>query len=724
MDVRRSQSVDTMPSVSWGGLARLALDALGVGLVASLALALTVFIVSTQAQATPVDAQQKPAGGLALKANDGTTVEAPLVFTDVAIEVHGIVERTRVTQRYVNPTDVWREGVYTFPLPDKAAVDRLRMQVGARLIEGQIRERAQAKKEYAAAKKEGKKATLFEQERPNMFTTSVAHIGPDETVVVTIEYQQTLRHDDGAFRLRFPLAITPRYIPGAPVLASNEGTGWAMPTDVVTDADRITPPVLHPSQGKVNPVVLTVDLHAGMRLAKIDSSYHSITTEEGPNHRYLVTLAEGVVPADRDFELAWSPDVGAVPVPTMFTESRGGMTYALLMVVPPAAAPASAVRTPREVQFIVDTSGSMEGVSMVQAKAALALALERLQPGESFNVIEFNSVTRPLFSAPMPVDQATLAAARSFVGGLRARGGTEMAPALEMALTSKATPGYVGQVVFLTDGAVGNEDQLFALIHRHLGDRRLFTVGIGPAPNAHFMTKAAQFGRGTFTFIGDVNEVQAKMGALFRKLESPVLTDLGIVWPGGAQVWPQRIPDLYAGEPLVISAAFDGPAKQVTINGRRSGTPWQSRLAPAPNPAHGVGVLWARAKIGALNDKMREGVPEDEIRPQVLAVALEHHLVSKYTSLVAVDVTPSAPLGIEALKTALPGNLPAGLSHEAIFGGVPQTATPAQLQMLIGCALLFVALVLVRVRQAWVARIAMRFSDPLAPLVRAARTVC
>jgi Ca-activated chloride channel family protein len=646
------------------------------------------------------------------------------VFTDVAIEVHGIVERTRVSQRYVNPTDGWREGVYTFPLPEKAAVDRLRMQVGTRLIEGQIRERAQAKKEYEAAKKEGKKATLFEQERPNLFTTSVAHIGPDETVVVTIEYQQTLRYDDGTFRLRFPLAITPRYIPGAPVRASNDGTGWAMPTDAVPDADRVTPAVLHPSQGKVNPVALTVELDAGMRLAKIDSPYHPIATEPGPNHRYRVTLADGVIPADRDFELVWMLDVGTLPVATMFTETRGGMTYALLMVVPPGAAPASTVRTPREVQFIVDTSGSLEGVSMAQARAALALALERLQPGERFNVIEFNSATRPLFPAPMPVDPATLAAARSFVGGLHARGGTEMAPALEMALSSKAAPGLVGQVVFLTDGAVGNEDQLFALIHKQLGERRLFTVGIGPAPNSHFMTKAAQFGRGTFTFIGDVNEVQAKMGELFRKLESPVLTDVGVVWPGGAQVWPQRIPDLYAGEPLVISAAFDGPGKEVTVNARRGGAQWQSRLAPGSDAAHGVGALWARAKIGALNDRMREGAPEDEIRPQVLAAALEHHLVSKYTSLVAVDVTSTAPPGVETLKTALPGNLPAGLSHEAIFGGVPQTATPAQLQMLIGVALLLVAFYLVWLRRMRATRSAVRFVDPLGSVVRAARTVC
>ena len=182
--------------------------------------------------------------------------------------------------------------------------------------------------------------------------------------------------------------------------------------------------------------------------------------------------------------------------------------------------------------FIIDTSGSMEGTSIKQAKEALQMALDRLSPGDRFNVIEFNSVTRAVFGAPMPVDTATLAKAKSFVTALRARGGTEMKPALKAALTQDVAPGFVRQVVFLTDGAVGNEGELIHLIRERLSDRRLFTIGIGSAPNSFFLTKAAQYGRGTFTFIGDVREVAEKMGALFTKLESPVLTDIAISWPG------------------------------------------------------------------------------------------------------------------------------------------------------------------------------------------------
>ncbi len=234
---------------------------------------------------------------------------------------------------------------------------------------------------------------------------------------------------------------------------------------------------------------------------------------------------DGPVPADRDFELHWTPDVGRAPGAAVFVEPKDGKTYALVMLVPNAP-DASLPRMPREATYIIDTSGSMAGTSIVQAKAALLYALDRLAPGDRFNVIEFNSRARPLFDVPMPVDPATLGRARSFVSGLKADGGTEMREALTLALRAPKVEGFVRQIVFLTDGAVGNENELFALIRERLDDRRLFTVGIGSAPNSHFMTKAAQFGRGTFTYIGDTREVQEKMAALFRKLESPVLTDV------------------------------------------------------------------------------------------------------------------------------------------------------------------------------------------------------
>jgi Ca-activated chloride channel homolog len=677
---------------------RLAAEATAVGVFASLVLLIAALFIATAEAASP----DTPATGTLLFKGGDTTIPAPLLATDVRIEIAGIVARTRVTQRFVNPGEDWREGVYVFPLPETAAVDHLEMRIGERRIEGQIRERAQARKAYEQAKQEGKKAALVEQERPNLFTTSVAPIGPNEEIVVQIEYQQTLRYDSGAFSIRFPMAITPRYIPGTPSETAPSGTGWALDTDRVPDASRVTPPVIHPSHGKVLPVTLAVGLDAGFSLAKLESRHHAVKIDETVDGRYTVTL-DGPVPADRDFELHWTPDVGRAPGAAVFVEPKDGKTYALVMLVPNAP-DASLPRMPREATYIIDTSGSMAGTSIVQAKAALLYALDRLAPGDRFNVIEFNSRARPLFDMPMPVDPATLGRARSFVSGLKADGGTEMREALTLALRAPKVEGFVRQIVFLTDGAVGNESELFALIRERLDDRRLFTVGIGSAPNSHFMTKAAQFGRGTFTYIGDTREVQEKMAALFRKLESPVLTDVVVDWPSRADVWPKHIPDLYAGDPIVVTAALDALEGEITLRGRHAGKAWRTSLPLSGNgAAGGIGVLWARAKIEALSDAQIAGANADDIRVEIVSVALAHHLVSKHTSLVAVDVTPTTPAGVEVKRTAVPGNLPHGQEFEAIFGGLPQTATPATRDLLIAILALLSAFMLF----AWGRRVGM-----------------
>lgn len=635
----------------------LGLQSLAAGLIASLVLGLAVFIISFEAQAGEPPGSGN--GGLLLRDDGGDEAQAPLLFTDVHMSVTGMIVRVEVNQRFVNPTAEWREGVYLFPLPEKAAVDHLTMRIGERLIEGQIKERTEARRTYDNANAEGRKATLLDQERPNLFTTSVANIGPDEEIVITIEYQDTLRYDEGSFLLRFPMAITPRYVPAAQTASADATFGVSATSDVL-DPDRIMQPLADPCGGFINPVMIRIDLNAGFPLTKLASTYHAIAVEEQPGHRYRLSLSEEPVPADRDFELVWTPDVGNAPGAALFTETKGGKTYALLMALPPTQKDAASMRTAREITYIVDTSGSMEGVSIVQAREALQLAVNRLQPGDRFNVIEFNSNAKALFTAPMPVDTMTLRNATSFITALRASGGTEMLPALQLALKGERQASLIRQVVFLTDGAVGNEDAILRFVHDELGDRRLFTIGIGPAPNTFFLTKAAQFGRGSFTFIGDVREVKEKMDALFRKLESPAVTDIAVDWPGAADAWPRLAPDLYAGEPVLVTAQFPAGALRgdITLSGKRAGAAWGSVLPFDGTAAEaGVSVLWARAKIDALMDARRQGAPENEIREAVLDIALTHHLVSKYTSLVAVDVTPTRPGGVAALETALPGNV-------------------------------------------------------------------
>ena len=480
-------------------------------------------------------------------AEQSTPVPAPTLETEVNIVVTGIVARASVRQSFTNPSQAWAEGIYVFPLPEDAAVDRLRMKIGDRLVEGVIQERAAAKAQYEQAKQEGRRAGLVEQERPNIFTTSVANIAPGAAISIEIEYQQTVRYDSGQYRLRFPMVVGPRYIPGSPGAGPSSGRGWSPDTDRVADASRITPPVEHPSRGPLNPVSLTVSLDPGVPLARLTASYHAVQTTPLADGRFRVELARGPVPADRDFELVWQPSTEAAPIATLFTERKGTDAFAILMVTPPASGAPDAPRLPREVIFVLDNSGSMHGASIEQAKAALKLALDRLQPGDTFNVIRFNHTTDAVFSTAQAATAANLATATRYVGRIKADGGTEMLPAMRQALDGGEHPGRLRQVIFLTDGAVGNEAELFAAIHDRLGDSRLFTIGIGSAPNSHFMREAARLGRGTFTYIGSINEVREKMVALFAKLESPALTDVEIEPVASAEIVP-------SGSRMFISA--------------------------------------------------------------------------------------------------------------------------------------------------------------------------
>jgi Ca-activated chloride channel family protein len=551
------------------------------------------------------------------------------------------------------------------------------MRVGERTIEGQIREREEARAEFQRARGSGRRVSLVEQQRPNVFTSRVANLGPGEEVAVEIEFQQVLAFDEGEVRLRFPLVVGPRYVPGRGV----------------PDASDVTPPVRPPSGALHNPVKIEVRLDAGFPVDRVLSRTHAVLTEARGDSRFRVRLRDPLVPADRDFELAWIPQEGALPRSAVFEEEKDGVRYALLTLFPPTGGRIEASRLPREVVYVIDTSGSMEGLSIQQARRALLLALDRLRPGDRFNVIQFNSTTEALFPSARPAGPQDLELARDWVSGLRASGGTEMRDALEAALVGSDDPRLVRQVVFLTDGSVANEDELFGVIRQRLGDTRLFTVGIGSAPNGHFMTRAAEFGHGTFTFIGDVREVEEKMGQLFARLESPVLTGIEVRWPEGPAVeaWPQRVPDLYLGEPVVVSARLSGPAAAVVVSGRRGGEEWRASLPlDGRRRGEGLGVLWARRKIESLLDSVHGGASPDEVKAAVVALGLAHHLVTPHTSLVAVDVTPARPDGAPLDAQAVATNLPHGWSYEAVFGELPQTATPLPMHAWsAGLALLF-----------------------------------
>jgi Ca-activated chloride channel family protein len=651
-----------------------------VAIAAFFATAPRLYAAATVNVAKFVTPAEMRSGSLLLKSEGDRYVEAPLVATDADIVVSGPTTRGRITQIFHNPTDGWVEGIYVYPLAEGSAVDTLKMVIGERVVVADIAERKKARELYEQAKAAGQKTALMEQERPNIFTNSVANIGPHETVVVQIEYQEPVHQSGGVFTLRLPLVVAPRYNP-TPLVQTVDlgGNGFGTVTDPVPDRDRIEPPVLDPRKhAPVSPVSITVRLNAGFPLGMVKSHHHSVAIEEVADNARVIKLADGPVPADRDFELAWTAASAAVPTVGLFRERVSDADYLLAFVTPPPV-PQAEEKRPREVVFVIDNSGSMGGTSIMQAKASLIYALGRLKPADRFNVIRFDDTYDVLFGDSVQATSSNVARAKTFVNALQARGGTEMVPPMKAALADRngKEENTVRQVVFLTDGEVGNEQQLFDTISAMRGRSRIFMVGIGSAPNSFLMTRAAELGRGTFTHIGSVDQVEERMRTLFDKLESPAVTNLTATFSaGGADVTPVVLPDLYRGEPVALTARMAALSGTLEIKGLIGDRPWLVTL-PLENAAEGSGLskLWARRKItdAEVARTLRTITPE-EADQRILTLALDHHLVSKLTSLVAVDKTPSRPEGARLTQAEIPLNLPAGWEFDKVFG--PQGDAP------------------------------------------------
>ncbi len=700
-------------------LALFAAVALSVILLQQMAFADEQLNTADAAEAMLIALNESGGGALLFKsAHAGRYRPAAVHNSEAEFAITGLMARVSLRQRFTNSSGQWREAVYVFPLPDDAAVNAMRIRVGERVIEGVIKEREQARKVYAQARARGQKAGLLEQQRPNLFTTGVANIGPGETVDVELAYWQPVVYDGGTFSLRFPMTITPRYMPGAKLADDPEKPlavggplgwqqqAWAENTDQVADASLISPPQM-PEQVEGdggNRITLRGELNMGMPLRSITSAYHPIVLNRSGDH-YAFELAAREVPMQQDFVLSWRAQLGQQPKAAVFTENLDGDTYATLMILPPEQHASNNKQTlAKEQVFIIDTSGSMGGTSIKQAKASLHLALQRLKPQDRFNIVEFNSNTRLFSPLSVPADVHNIARARQMVNSMHADGGTEMLPALHLAMqrghaSEHAT--HLRQIVFITDGAVGNEQALFQTIQQQLGGSRLFTVGIGSAPNSHFMRKASQFGRGSFTHIGDINEVQEKMTALLDKLERPVVTEIQVTWPSGIRTenYPQNLPDLYHGEPLTISSRIDGglPAGSelpLVVRGQTASQSWQRELqVQVSNASHrGVATLWARRKISELLDSRVLGAKEAVIREKVLAVALPHALMSPYTSFVAVEKQVSRPQASKLSSSAIANERPKGQTAQTF--AYPQGSSEARQSLAWGALLLLMGLII------------------------------
>lgn len=579
-------------------------------------------------------------GTLVLRHHEsGAALPVVSLGTDVNVTVSGPVARAVVRQQFRNAGNTWANGVYAFPLPEGAAVDALRVELDNRVIEGHVATGEEARALYDRAKAQGADTSLIDQPHPAVFTAPVADIAPGETVGVRIEYQSPVQRDGSSFSLQVPLVA---------------GTQAA--------------------SSKANSVSLRVSLDPGFALGDITSLHHPVAIKREGDGSATLTLT-GAAANGQPFELRWRPNAQPAPQVAVFHEPGEEIDYALAVVTPPAADRIASAPA-RDVIFVVDTSSSMHGEALDQIKHSLASALDRLHPGDRFNVIRFGIEIQAAFKARVEATPENLAKAHDFVDSLSASGGTDLGRALEAGLadpTPDAT--RLRQVVLITDGAVAEEAAAFTTIASHRGRSRLFLVGIGSAPNAYFMRRAAEVGRGAFTHIAAPDQVQESMQALFRKLERPAVTDLRAEWTPGVRVeaWPDPLPDLYADEPVVIAAQMSSLKGDLTLSGTLAGKPWKTvvKLAETPVGA-GIAKLWAQRKIVALEARHWSGQDHAAIAGAIRAVAVAHRLVSAETSLIVTETRVSPSDGTPVHGLDMPLTLPAGWDNNAAFRAAPR----------------------------------------------------
>ena len=622
----------------------------------------TTLVASMAASADrPVD------DGARLELTTPTGVRPALeLSTEVRTDVIGLLARTVVGQRFRNPTSDWVEGRYQFPLPDGTAVEALRIEIGDRRIEGEIRSRADARAQFERARRTGRTAGLVEQHRPSLFTSEVTNIGPGEDVVVEIEFGHRVEYRHGRFSLRLPMIVLPRY-------SNRGGPGETDPGPF--DALRL-PEAPRYAESPPHPLALTVDLHPGPELATLDSLHHDVDLVPGDDGGWTIELAEPRPVVDRDFELEWTLMERDRLTGALYLDEHRERTHALLMLVPPAGG--MPVQRRRELILVIDASGSMQGEAIDQARAALHTALERLQPGDRFNIIAFSTAATPLFDRPRPVGPGTLADGRAFIDGLVADGGTEMDAALRLALNDPPDDGGLRQVVFATDGAIAREQAVLDRVRTDLGDSRLFTIGIGHGVNMPFLRALARRGRGTHTRVDDPRRLARTLSELMEQLERPALERLSLDWPVADEAWPVLLPDLYAGEALMVVTRLDAPVdalegRFVHLRGERAGRSVHQRWSLDPLlVADGVAREWARRRVEGVLDFARDDPDAEGLRAHALQTALDYQVLTPLTSLVAVDRTPrrSADAALESAETR----------HHRPHGrmvALPQTATPA-----------------------------------------------
>jgi Ca-activated chloride channel homolog len=598
----------------------------------------------------------------------------PLKHTDVRASVAGFLARVTVTQEFENPFNEKIEAVYTFPLPQAAAVDDMTMRVGERTVKGQIMRREEAGEVYRAARDAGQVASLLDQERPNVFTQSVANVMPGERVTVVISYVETLKYEAGTYEFSFPMVVGERYVPGVPKgRRPPRGSGRVRGTDRVPDASRVTPPRVGPGERAGHDISVEVSLDAGVQVEGLKSLSHEIDVERPSPSSARVRLRGGAAIPNKDFRLRY--DVAGESVrDAVLThrDSRGG--YFTLILQPPRRVTVEDV-TPKELVFVLDTSGSMEGFPIEKAKEAMGHALDSLYPQDTFNLITFAGDTHVLFEEPVPATRENLRKAKQFLRSREGDGGTEMMDAIKAALEPSDARGHLRVVCFMTDGEVGNDFEIIAEVQKH-PNARVFSFGIGESVNRFLLDQMAEHGRGAVEYVTLNDDGSAAARRFHERVRSPLLTDIQIDW-GGLQVedvYPRRIPDLFGSEPVILSGRYTaGGRGTVRLRGTMSGQAFEREISvelPESKAENDVlATLWARRRVGDLMSEDYEGVQSGEtradLREAITGLGLEYRLLTQFTSFVAVEETTVTDAG-KPRRIDVPVETPEGVSSRGV----------------------------------------------------------
>jgi Ca-activated chloride channel family protein len=623
-----------------------------------------------------------PGGELiVLDKNGNKQLACPLKHTDVNADIAGLVPRVRVRQTFHNPLPRKIEAVYTFPLPSDAAVDDMTMIVGNRRIRGVVQPREEARKTYEAAKSKGHVASLLDQERPNVFTQSVANIEPNAEVVVEISYVETLKWQDGVYEWVFPTVVGPRYMPGN--ATGKSGTGWSPDTDQVPDASKISPPVALPGMRSGQDISLRVKIHTGqaqgMKLREIESALHPIKTTMTPDGAVVELANKNEIP-NRDFVLRYKLATDEIGNSLLLHSDARGHFFTLVLQPPQRVTRKETV--PRELVFVLDTSGSMQGFPIEKAKSVMKRAIDSMGSRDEFNLITFAGDTRVLWSTPRPNTPANRAVAQKFLAGQSGGGGTEMMKAISAALED-GDKERVRIVCFMTDGYVGNDMQIIDAIKKNAKTTRVFSFGVGDSVNRYLMDGMAKAGRGAAEYITLGSDGDKAAERFYQRINAPVLTDIDFDWGDlpVEQVFPEPHPDLFSREPILIHGRLrEMKSGTFVIKGHNANGLWERRVKIEPNKNaadnDALPSLWARAKVAQLMDKdlsgIQNGTPNADLKKQITELGVRFRLMTQFTSFVAVE-EKRVTAGEGSETVAVPTDLPNGVSYEGNFGEAGST---------------------------------------------------